>query len=213
MRETESYRTVAREVTVSFIEKKSEFITSVSPTGTEAEAKEFIDKIRSLHPDATHNVFAYVNREGNASRFSDDGEPQGTAGMPVYEVIRREELRGVCIVVTRYFGGILLGAGGLIRAYSRGAADAVREAGVCVFTKKSVLRVSLDYESSGRVLRELEKLPVTLLEKSYGERVSAIFLCGADELDRVRSALADASGGRCVPEITGERFAARTDVF
>ncbi|MBQ9544410.1 MAG: YigZ family protein [Clostridia bacterium] len=204
----ESYKTVSRETVVRFVEKKSEFITSVSPTGTEEEAKAFIEKIRALYPDATHNVFAYVNREGNASRFSDDGEPQGTAGMPVFEVIRREELRGVCIVVTRYFGGILLGAGGLVRAYSRGASDAVREAGITVFTKKSVLKISVDYDSSGRILRELEKLPVTLLEKNYSEKVEAVFTCGADDLGRVRSALADASAGKCVPEVIGERFSA-----
>ncbi len=207
MPETESYRTVAREVTVSFTEKKSEFITSVSPTGTEAEAKAFVEKIRSLHPDATHNVFAYVNREGNVSRFSDDGEPQGTAGMPVYEVIRREELRGVCIVVTRYFGGILLGAGGLVRAYSRGASDAVKEAGIAVFTRKAVLRIEVDYESSGRIFRELEKLPVTLLDKNYAEKVSASFLCGFGDLERVRASLADASAGKCVPEKIGETYA------
>ena len=113
---SQGYKTVLADYAEdSFIEKKSEFISYVKRVESEDEAKEFIASIKKKHADATHNCYAYILKGTEIARFSDDGEPQGTAGMPILEVIKREGLVGVCVVVTRYFGGILLGAGGLVR--------------------------------------------------------------------------------------------------
>ena len=203
----DSYKTVEKEAVTEFTEKKSVFISSICPIGTEEEAKSFLQSVRQKYADATHNVYAYINREGNVSRFSDDNEPQGTAGLPIYEVLRREELTGVCVVVTRYFGGILLGAGGLVRAYARGAKEAVDAAGVCLYTRKCRMQLAVDYDLSGKVLRELEKLGIEPLEKLYEEKVKLQFLCDLSEKDRVCGVLLDATGGRIRAEQTGFCYA------
>ena len=124
------YKTVREEASDSFIVEKSEFIGRILPVKTEEEAIAFIDKVRSENRKARHNCYAYVLSEGNITRYSDDAEPQGTAGPPILDVIQKSGLSDVCIVVTRYFGGILLGKGGLTRAYSNGASIAVSAAKV-----------------------------------------------------------------------------------
>ncbi|NLY66732.1 MAG: YigZ family protein [Tissierellia bacterium] len=146
----ESYRTIHKYGRDEIIINKSRFIGHAMPVDNEEEALEFIDKIRSEHKDATHNVYAYVlGDNNNIQRFSDDGEPSGTAGIPVLEVIKKEDLRNVVVVVTRYFGGIKLGAGGLIRAYTKGAKIGL-EAGIIVdkvLHKK--IKVRVNYTSYG----------------------------------------------------------------
>ncbi|MBQ1830507.1 MAG: YigZ family protein, partial [Ruminococcus sp.] len=124
------YKTVAREASDEFVEKRSRFIGYVKPVKTEEEAVAFINQKRSEHWDARHNVYAYSLREGNIKRYSDDGEPSGTAGMPVLDVIVKNEIYDVCVVVTRYFGGVLLGTGGLVRAYSQGSKIALESGGI-----------------------------------------------------------------------------------
>ena len=126
------YKTVEFENSDEFIEKKSKFIGYVKPVKTQEEATEFINKIKSKHWDATHNVYAYVLQENNIQRYSDDGEPSGTAGVPVLDVILKSNLVDVCVVVTRYFGGTLLGAGGLVRAYSHGSKIAVEAGNIII---------------------------------------------------------------------------------
>ena len=116
-----NYFTVSQPAEDSFIEKRSEFIGYIAPVATNEQAVDFINQIRAKHRKAKHNVYAYILRQDNISRYSDDGEPQGTAGMPVLEVLKKRGLTDVCVVVTRYFGGILLGGGGLVRAYSHAA--------------------------------------------------------------------------------------------
>ena len=146
----ESYRTIHKYGRDEIIINKSRFIGHAMPVDNEEEALEFIDKIRSEHKDATHNVYSYVlGDNNNIQRFSDDGEPSGTAGIPVLEVIKKEDLRNVVVVVTRYFGGIKLGAGGLIRAYTKGAKIGL-EAGIIVdkvLHKK--IKVRVNYTSYG----------------------------------------------------------------
>ena len=115
------YKTVKKGAYDEFVEKKSRFIGYVKPVTTEDEAIEFVNAVRKKHSDATHNCYAYIVRENNIMRYSDDGEPAGTAGMPILDVLRKEDLTDVCVVVTRYFGGTLLGTGGLVRAYTKGA--------------------------------------------------------------------------------------------
>ncbi len=136
-----SYFTVKGSATSEFQEKKSTFIGYIKRVNTEEEAKNFVNEIKSMHKEATHNVYAYIVGENKGiQRYSDDGEPQGTAGIPVLEVIKKNDLTDVAVVVTRYFGGILLGGGGLIRAYSKGASSAIEEAGVVEKVKGLKLR-------------------------------------------------------------------------
>lgn len=125
-----AYKTVARAATAEYVDRRSRFIGAVLPVTTEQEALDFIAAKKKEHWDARHNVYAYVLREGGISRFSDDSEPQGTAGLPTLEVLQKQGLTDCVIVVTRYFGGVLLGTGGLVRAYSQSAALAVSEAGI-----------------------------------------------------------------------------------
>ena len=124
------YRTILNEASDEFIERKSRFIGYIKPVTTQEDAVSFINEIKSKHWDATHNVYAYILRDGQIRRYSDDGEPQGTAGIPVLDVLQKEGLTDCVVVVTRYFGGILLGGGGLVRAYSHAAKLAVDAAGV-----------------------------------------------------------------------------------
>lgn len=145
------YRTIAAPACASFVEKKSEFIGNIAPCKTEAEAAAFIEQIRKQHRKATHNCYAYILRDNNISRHSDDGEPSGTAGTPMYEVLKKEGLTDVCCVVTRYFGGILLGAGGLVRAYTNGVKIAVEAAVIKEIKPARRLRFTLEYSLYGKI--------------------------------------------------------------
>ncbi|WP_346878558.1 YigZ family protein [Clostridium sp. UBA7791] len=147
-----SYFTVKGSATSEFQEKKSTFIGYIKRVNTEEEAKNFVNEIKSMHKEATHNVYAYMVGENKGiQRYSDDGEPQGTAGIPVLEVIKKNDLTDVAVVVTRYFGGILLGGGGLIRAYSKGASSAIEEVGVVEKVKGLKLRFTLEYDLIGKI--------------------------------------------------------------
>ena len=126
----EEYKTVSHEASTVFIDRKSRFISHVMPVSSEAAAIEYLNKIRSEYPDARHNVYAYVIDENNIFRYSDDGEPSGTAGMPVLDTIRKSGLVDVIVVVTRYFGGVLLGTGGLVHAYGTSATEGLKAAGI-----------------------------------------------------------------------------------
>ena len=144
------YITVKSPAESSYIEKRSEFIGHISPAETNEDAINFINHIKENNRKARHNVYAYILRDGNISRYSDDGEPQGTAGIPVLEV-RKTNLTDVCCVVTRYFGGILLGGGGLVRAYSHSTALAIEAAEVLKMYKCSELILSLSYDLYGKI--------------------------------------------------------------
>ena len=145
------YKTVEKEGVDEFVEKKSRFIGHVKPVKTQQEATEFINSLKSKYWDATHNVYAYVLRENNICRSSDDGEPSGTAGVPVLDVLLKEQLVDVCVVVTRYFGGTLLGAGGLVRAYSHGSKIAVESGGIITMAPCKIMTVSVNYSFYDRM--------------------------------------------------------------
>uniref|UniRef100_UPI0040282D40 IMPACT family protein n=1 Tax=Eubacterium sp. TaxID=142586 RepID=UPI0040282D40 len=147
----QEYKTVEKEASDFFIEKKSKFIGYAKPVKTQEDALEFISKIKSKHWDATHNVYAYVLRENNIQRYSDDGEPSGTAGVPVLDVMLKESLVDVCVVATRYFGGTLLGAGGLVRAYSHTSKIALEVAGIITMAQCSVMSAEVDYSFYDRL--------------------------------------------------------------
>ena len=140
-----NYYTISKPANDSFIEKRSEFIGYIAPVKTNDEAVDFINSIKAMHRKARHNVYAYILRNDNISRYSDDGEPQGTAGVPVLDVLQKRGLTDVCVVVTRYFGGILLGGGGLVRAYSHAASlacDAAHIMNMCLCRR---LKIKTDY--------------------------------------------------------------------
>ena len=147
-----NYRTIFEYGEDEIIINKSRFIGYAMPIETEEDALDFIEKIRTKHRDATHNVYAYVvGMDSNIQRFSDDGEPSGTAGIPVLEVIKKEELRNVVVVVTRYFGGIKLGAGGLIRAYTKGAKIGLEAGQIVDMVLHQKIKVRIDYTAYGKI--------------------------------------------------------------
>lgn len=202
------YKTVTEKYAEdSFVEKKSRFISYVARVEDEDEAKSFIASIQKKHPDATHNCYAYILKGTEIARFSDDGEPQGTAGMPILEVIKREGIVGVCVVVTRYFGGILLGAGGLVRAYAKGAKIGIDKAGVAEFCRHVTFDFTVPYSDYEKVLRDLNKNSVLCHGTDFGENVTLRLSCSKEKYEGFSAYAAELTGGKCLPKITGSVFA------
>ncbi len=171
---TKKYLTVKEPNRAEYIEKKSRFIGYVRPVETEQQALDFIKEIRAKHYDATHNCYAYqIGDNDQLQRSSDAGEPAGTAGRPILEVIKKSGLKNTCVVVTRYFGGILLGAGGLVRAYSRAAQDGIKAAGVVEKIPAVVLSLTLDYNQWSRVENYLQSHDYQTREVIYMEKITA----------------------------------------
>ncbi len=190
-----------------FIEKKSRFIGRVWPVETEEEALEKIQAMKKQHYDATHNCWAYIIRDG-AVRFSDDGEPGGTAGMPMLQVLQREGLFNVVCVVTRYFGGILLGAGGLVRAYTKGAKIAVDAAGKSMKRVWSVLYVPFPYTFYERVKLEAEAFGGLIRNTDFGSEVELEILMPQAQAQPFLDRLTDMSAGGIEGMITGQEYRA-----
>lgn len=174
----------------AFVEKKSRFIGRIWPVETEEEALARIQEMKKQHYDATHNCWAYVIRDG-AVRFSDDGEPGGTAGMPMLQVLQREQLYNVVCVVTRYFGGILLGAGGLVRAYTRGAKIAVDAAGKSMKRVWSILYVPCPYSYYERVKLEVAAFGGIIRDTQFGSEVELELLFPENQTDPFLARLTD----------------------
>lgn len=166
--------TLASSASAEMEEKKSVFIGHATPVTSEEEARAFIEKKKKEYYDARHNVYAYVLDGGAVARYSDDSEPQGTAGIPILNVIKMSGATDLCIVVTRYFGGILLGAGGLVRAYSAAAKLAIDEARFAVFEDYNVYSMTVSYSDYQRLTVALEKLGVTEDRCEFGEGVCVI---------------------------------------
>ncbi|MBR7166053.1 MAG: YigZ family protein [Clostridia bacterium] len=201
------YRTVRGFAESRFTEKKSVFIGRVKPCESWEEAQAFVAQARKTDPDARHHVSAFINREGNVQRFDDDGEPKGTGGIPMLEVLKKEEVTGLCVVVTRYFGGILLGAGGLARAYARGARDAVAAAGICRFSKVFQVRAEIPYPLFSKVEFELGTRDFRVTGKEFGENVTLFLIVSPEERESLCALLSDLSGGKIAVETVGETFA------
>ena len=193
------FKTLSKPSETEKTERRSVFLGYASPVTTEEEALEFISKIKKRHSDATHNVYAYILR-GSISRFSDDGEPHGTAGLPVLEVLRKEDVTDAVIVVTRYFGGILLGAGGLVRAYSASAKLAL-DAAVVKECKPFVLfGITCGYGEYQKLGRLFELNGVKNAETEYGEGVCVTACCPEERYDALCVAVRDVTGGKAMPE-------------
>ena len=199
--------TLARSVSVEMEERKSVFIGHAAPVSSEEEARAFIDAKRREFHDATHNVYAYLLNGGAVARYSDDGEPQGTAGVPVLNVVKQSGATDLCVVVTRYFGGILLGAGGLVRAYGASARQAVEAAGLAVFEPWSVLRVRLSYSDYQKLQAAVPKLGAVEDSCDFGSEVTSVCAMLSSREDSFRRAVAELTAGRAA--VTLERIEER----
>ncbi len=191
----------------AFVEKKSRFIGRIWPVETEEAALEKIRQTKKQHYDATHNCWAYIIRDG-AARFSDDGEPGGTAGMPMLQVLQREGLSNVVCVVTRYFGGVLLGAGGLVRAYTRGAKIAVDAAGKSRKQVWSVLYVPCPYSFYERVRLEAAAFGGILRDTRFGAEVELELLLPQAQAQTFLDRLTDLTAGTVEGMETGQEYRA-----
>ncbi|NCC78799.1 MAG: YigZ family protein [Clostridia bacterium] len=191
------YRTVGNSAPREFTEKKSVFIGIAKRVFTEEEAKEFISEVRSRYKDARHHVFAYtIEEDMHIQRYSDDGEPQGTGGIPILDVIRKNDLRNVCVVVVRYFGGILLGAGGLTRAYVKGAADAIEAAGVIERVSGHQIDLLLDYDLFGKLQYFLKENHIDIINVAYTDKVKVSVYVESIQLKAIVQEMMNLTSGK-----------------
>ena len=209
MASKESYITVEKNARAEFTEKRSQFIGSVKPVKTEQEAIAFINEIRSEFPDARHNVYAYLLREGAKTRYSDDKEPQGTAGKPILDMLVKSGVDDVCVVVTRYFGGTLLGTGGLVHAYSLGAKMAVEAAGIVQFENYVVFKVTASYSDYQKISFELERCDAIIDSTDYADNVTVQFAVKEALADSISKKMTEISSGKNEAIRLAERFDAK----
>lgn len=202
----QEYKTVEFESNDEFVEKKSKFIGYVKPIKSVDEATDFINKIKSKHWDATHNVYAYILRENNIQRYSDDGEPSGTAGVPVLDVLLKNGVVDVCVVVTRYFGGTLLGAGGLVRAYSHGSKIALNSGNIITMAPCKILSVCIDYSFYERLNILLNEFCANIENTEYTDKINVKFSIKADKEMLFNEKLTDISNGLYTAVLIGEKF-------
>ena len=194
-----------RESVTEFTEKRSRFIGHVRRVDSEEEARACIERTKKEHYDARHNCWCYRIKDGPA-RYSDDGEPQGTAGQPMLNVFEREAVENVCCVVTRYFGGVLLGAGGLVRAYTQSAKSALDGAGISVVRRWVEALLSCPYSWHDRVRQEVERLGGTIAGTDYGADVCFTALLPEQSAQEILASIYDLSAGQIEGLVSGERF-------
>ncbi len=205
----DKYVTVKQESHVEFEEKRSLFIGHAIHVDSEDEAAAFVKSIKKQYADATHNVWAYHLKGGIIARYSDDGEPQGTAGMPVLEAIRKSGVDDVCVVVTRYFGGILLGAGGLVRAYSHSAVIAIEGAEIVTYEPYYEYELVCGYSEYQKYSNILGIERAVIDSTDFGAEVIVRFAVKKTQAERVLTKISETGFGRDVPKLLGERFDCR----
>ena len=191
-----------------YTEKRSRFIGQLWPVESEADALARLAAVRKEHYDARHTCFAYIIREGGAVRYGDDGEPQGTAGQPILAVLSGAQLTNVCCTVTRYFGGVLLGTGGLVRAYTAAAKAALESAGISRMAQWQRLRIPCPYPLFERIKRLLDQHEAVVEDTEYGADVTLRALVRADRTDAFSEALRELTAGAVTAERVGEEFCA-----
>ncbi|GHU81880.1 YigZ family protein [Clostridia bacterium] len=202
----ELYRTVKKEASDEFAEKRSRFIGYCKPVAAEEDALAFIQKIKSKHHDATHNVYAYCLRNGMTKRYSDDGEPQGTAGIPTLDVLVKSELSDAVVVVTRYFGGTMLGAGGLVRAYSHGAKIAVAASGIVAMQLACVCRITCRYDQYGKISALIPACGGVIDSTIFTDNVTVDMHVAKAQMEFFESTLTESTGGSIAAEKISEKF-------
>ncbi|MPM54966.1 IMPACT family member YigZ [bioreactor metagenome] len=201
-----TYKTLHDFGSDEIIIEKSTFIGYAKPIKTEEEAVEFVNEIKKKHKDATHNVWAYtVGKNMNIQRYSDDGEPQGTAGIPTLEVIKKEDLRDVVVVVTRYFGGIKLGAGGLVRAYTKGAKVGLEAAKIIEKVMYQEVKIKIDYNQLGKIQNEIMNMGYFVKDTVYEDNVEMIVYSRINEVDSLTSRMVDITSATA-EIVLGEEF-------
>lgn len=204
---TESHRMVAQDGTHEIEIRKSRFICHLFRVTTEEEAREHIEAIRKEHWNASHNCTAWIIGEKQVNqRSSDDGEPSGTAGMPMLEVLRRRELTDTLAIVTRYFGGVMLGAGGLIRAYGGAVSEALDEIGVVKRAPLAVVQIEADYDSAGRLENSIRARELNLVDVAYGTDVKFELVMPPNEVEEFKVWVQELTNGAIDATIVGERF-------
>ncbi len=199
-----AYKILYREGTGELIEKKSRFIASFRPVNTEEEAQAFIEEIRKKYWDASHNCYAWVLGEnGEGKRCSDDGEPSQTAGKPMLDVLEGEEIVNICVVVTRYFGGTLLGTGGLVRAYSGAVKEGLKACTVLTLVPAKKLLIDTDYNGAGKIQYLLGQQKLAVLNSEYTDRVAFTALVPDEEILKLQADITEATGGKAKLEVSG----------
>ena len=205
-RSMESYKTLKKYASFEYEDRKSVFIGEVKPVCTEAEALAFVESVRKKYPDARHHVYAYVLRENSISRFTDDHEPQGTAGMPMLDVIRKKAIVDVVAVVTRYFGGTLLGTGGLVRAYTSATVGAIESAGIAVFDIYSELSVTVSYADYGKLSPRLDSMQFTVADIDYSDNVTLIGKLPKSNFEAFSAEVTEITSARAEIEYIGDGY-------
>ena len=202
-----SYKTLKEYGEKEIVIKKSRFIGKAMPVETPEEAIEFINGLRKKYPDATHHCYAYIIGENSGiMRYSDDGEPGGTAGIPMMEVLKMRQIVNAVVVVTRYFGGVMLGAGGLVRAYTQGCVEALTAAKVAVMEKSLCLSIKVPYGLWDKVQYEMGKEPVEMVEVLYEAQVTCRFHIRQKDFAAFEAALALWSDGSLNAEVEDEKY-------
>ncbi|MEU9943941.1 YigZ family protein [Streptomyces lavendulae] len=204
----DQYVTVARVGTHESEINRSRFLCSLAPAATEQEAQEFIARVRKEHPAATHNCYAYViGADASVQKASDDGEPGGTAGVPMLQMLTRRDIRYAVAVVTRYYGGVKLGAGGLIRAYGGVVGEALDVLGTVTRHRYRLATVTVDHQRAGKTQNDLRSTGRAVLDVRYGEAVSIEIGLPEAEVEGFRAWLADVTAGTAGFELGGEAYA------
>lgn len=189
------YQTVKHYAEAEIVEKKSRFIATVSPVQSDEEARAFVDSVKKKYPDARHNVYAYLTVDG-MTRYSDDGEPKGTAGLPVLNVIMKKELKGVAVVVTRYFGGILLGAPGLLRAYTSAATAGIEAAEIFSVRSYDRIDITVPFSLAEKVKYELSFYELPENRTEYGEKVTYKISVLSEQSEKLAARITDITAGK-----------------
>lgn len=202
----ECYKTVAGRAEAVIIEKKSKFIATVIPADNEETALEFLEEMRKTYSDATHNVYAYVIDENNIFRYSDDNEPSGTAGMPVLDTIRKSGIVDCAVVVTRYFGGTLLGTGGLVHAYSLAAKEGLLAAGIVERKLSDIISVRVDYTTGGKLSHYFAQNGVHIDNTVYDTEITYDVCILYSETEKFMETMTELTNGRAIMKVTGRRY-------
>ena len=200
------YTTLEHEGKAEFVEKKSVFIGHAKPVQSEEEAQAYVKKLKNQYMDARHNVWAYMMKGEIVARYSDDGEPQGTAGVPVLDTIRKSGVADAVVVVTRYFGGILLGAGGLVRAYSHTAKLALEAANIITYEQYTELELNCSYSDYQRYSAELPRFGAVVDDTQFTDTVTLLFAVKNGVVDDLFRRIQEMSGGRDQAVVRGKRF-------
>jgi len=204
------YNTVENQGEAELVEKRSRFIATVKPVYTEDEALEFLASLRQKYWDARHNVYAYIIRENNIQRYSDDGEPAGTAGVPVLDFLKKQDLHDLIVVVTRYFGGVLLGTGGLVRAYSKSAKLGVEAAGVLEMLECAYVTIDCDYTLLGIIQNEISKFDLIKEEIIYTDKVKIPLYIPTETVERFVSKITSATNAYATVTVGETCYKGRT---